>query len=241
MQDYIFNLCSFVAAFSSWGGSDLLWKAYKKSKIESQKEYSLAFFFVGLGFFILAFPRLVLFNPFLVQIDFLLVDISFLGAILFFTPATLSFSERLLRFKKKFFWLIFSWTLLYIFLNIFFFSPAVPLKIDGLIYYWRAGTPWLQGITRGLLCFGALGIAAFFVVRAKTLKGKILFWRSFFAGLGLALISIAGFLLWFFPFFYFSPKVLILSGILGILGFVMEGTAAVIFQPPRQTFVSKIS
>lgn len=237
----IFNICSLVAAFSSWGGSDLLWRAYRKSKIESQKEYSLALFFVGLGFFILIFPGLVLFDPFLVQIDFILVDIFFLGAILFFTPATLSLSKKLSSFRKKIFWLIFSWTLLYIFLNIFFFSPAVPLKTDGLIYYWRAGTPWLQGITRGLLCLGALGVAALFIAQAKTLKEKVLFRRSSFAGLGVVLVSIAGFLLWFFSFFYFSPKILILSGLLAILGFLMEGVAAVIFQPPRQTFVSKIS
>jgi len=176
----IFNLCSLGMASLSFYAAYHFRRSFYRSKLEALKSYSNAFIFEGLLFLTLFLPGFIIFNSTLVQIDFILLDTFFLIAILFFVPATLSLLEKTSRFKKITFLTIFFWTLIYIFLNIFFFSPATPLKTDGYIYYWQSGTPWLQTITRGLLFLALLIIAIFFLFGTRTpeeeaLSKKVLF------------------------------------------------------------------
>jgi hypothetical protein len=197
--------------------------------LESIKNYSIAFFFVFFGFLAILLPQLIFFDPFLIQIDFILVDLFFLGAVFFFISNFFKISG-LFRCKEIFSRIIFSWILVYIFLNVIFFSPAIPFKFDNAIYYWKSGTLWLQTINRGILILGILIISYFFFKWAKALE-KALFWRSFITGLGTLLITVAGFIFWFFPFFYFSPFLLNLSGYLCLAGFLAGLSGAIIFHP----------
>ena len=233
----IFNLCFFCLVPLSFYVAYHFRRSFYRSKLEALKSYSNAFIFEGLLFLTLFLPGFIIFNPTLVQIDFILLDTFFLIAILFFVPATLSLLEKTSRFKKITFLTIFFWTLIYIFLNIFFFSPATPLKTDGYIYYWQSGTPWLQAITRGLLFLALLIIAIFFLFGTRTPKEEALSKKSFLIGLSCLIIDVAWFIFCFFPFFYFSPKLLIISGLLAFLGLAMEAiTVFLLFKSSPKSF-----
>lgn len=228
----IFNLCCLWGAIISFWAGIRFRKNYQKSKIEQLRDYSNAWFFITLGFIFFFLPNLILFDPFWVQIAFILVDLSFLGAILFFIPATLSFLENFsLSSKKNFFWFLFSWMLIYAFLSAFFFSPAIPLEINGMAYYWKSGMPLLQGITRVLLCSAAFFVAIFFIFQRKKIEEKILSWRSLLIGLSALMVTIATIILFFFPYFYFSPKMVILSGLIGFFAFSLGAISIMFFQP----------
>jgi hypothetical protein len=218
----IFNLCSFGITLLCFYASYHFRRVFYRSKHEVLKNYSNAFISTGLGFLMLFLPGFIIFNPTFVQITFISLDIFFLIAVLFFIPSTLSLFKKTSRFKKTAFLIIFSWTLVYIILNIFFFSPATPLKTNSHIYYWQGGTSWFQAITRGLLFLALLIIALFFLFGARLPEEKALSKKSFLLGLSNLMIDTAWFIFCFFPFFYFSPKLLIFSGLLAFSGFILE-------------------
>lgn len=220
----IFNLSGLAAALICFYGAYRLDHSYQQIRTKILRAYSNGFFCVGSAFFILALPGIVLFDPFWIQIDFILVDISFLMAILFFGPAIFSISERLHRFKKKIFFLILFWILMYIFLNLIFFSKALPLIENNLVYFWKSGTLWLQSIARGFTVASSLLLSILFFRWIKISIEKKVIYRSFFIGLSFLLVLIAGSIFWFSPFFYFSLNLLIFTGFLGLLGV----TAAII-------------
>lgn len=233
----IFNLCFFCLVPLSFYVAYYFRRSFYRSGLEALKSYSNAFIFEGLVFLTLFLPGFIIFNSTLVQIDFILLDIFFLITILFFLPATLSLSEKTSRFEKITFLTIFCWTLIYIFLNIFFFSQATPLKTGDYIYYWQSGTPWLQTITRGLLFLALLIIAIFFLFGARAPKEEAISKKSFLIGLSCLIIDVAWFIFCFFPFFYFSPKLLIISGLLAFSGFVMEAiTVLLLFKASPKPF-----
>jgi len=233
----IFNLCFFCLVPLSFYVAYYFRRSFYRSRIEALKSYSNAFIFEGLVFITLFLPGFIIFNSTLVQIDFILLDTFFLITILFFLPTTISLSEKTSRFKKVTFLTIAFWTLIYIFLNIFFFSQATPLKTGGYIYYWQSGTPWLQTITRGLLFLALLIIAIFFLFGARAPKEKAISKKSFLIGLSCLIIDVAWFIFCFFPFFYFSPKLLIISGLLAFSGFAMEAiTVLLLFKASPKPF-----
>ena len=233
----IFNFCFFCLVPLSFYTAYYFRRSFYRSKLEALKSYSNAFIFEGLLFLTFFLPGFIIFNSTLVQIDFILLDTFFLIAMLFFVPATLSLLEKTSRFKKITFLTIFFWTLIYIFLNIFFFSPAIPLKTDDYIYYWQSGTPWLQAITRGLLFLALLIIAIFFLFGKRTTEEEALSKKSFLIGLSCLIIDIAWFIFCFFPFFYFSSKLLIISGLLAFFGFAMEAiTVFLLFKASPKSF-----
>lgn len=225
----IFNFCALTASIICLSATYRLRRSYYQTKIEILKAYSNGFFCVGLAYIILALPGFVLFNPFWIQIDFILVDISFLMAILFFGPAIFGLSEKLRPFRKSIFFLILFWILIYTFLNVVFFSPAIHLMENNLVYFWKTGTPWLQSIARGLLVIAVLSMTVFFFRWAIISAEKKIVYRSFFIGLGALSVAIAGSILWFLPFFYFSLSSLIFSGILGLLGFTIAIISILLF------------
>ena len=60
------------------------------------------------------------------------------------------------------------------------------------------------------------------------------------------MILTAGFILWFPSFFYFSPSLLVLSGVLGLLGFFVGWIGigwigGIVLRPTRKKFVKKIT
>ena len=230
----IFNLCCLAGVLICFVTAYHFREAFNRTKIEAFKNYSLAFAFVGLACLFLALPGLIFFEPFFVQITFIFSDVFFLGAMLFFGSAILALSKKFARLEKTAFLIIFSWIIIYIFLNFIFFQPANPLKINDIIYYWKSSTPWLQSITRGLICLATLIIASFFMHWTKIVKEKAVSRKSFLMGLSTFLITIAGFILWFFPFFYFSPQLLIFSGLLGLSGLTLGMVTGVFLFPPSR-------
>jgi len=242
----IFNFCSLGATIICFEVF-LRYFRHKEEAIKSTKDFYLAFFFVGLGYIFLSLPELILFDPFWIQIAFILQDISFLISMLFFGPATLGMFKKWSGFQKIISLIVLLWLGLYIILNTIFFSPAVPLKIDGIIYFWQSGSFWVQSMGRILLVVIALMISILFFIGAKkVLSQKRLFWRCFFGALGSIMIITAGFILWFASFFYFSPSLLVFSGILGLLGFVVGWIGigwigGVVLKPFRKKFVKKIT
>jgi len=239
-MEFIFNICCLVAVFISLTARIRFWKSYKKTGILQFKNFSLAFLLISLAFMMLSLPNLILFNPFWVQIDFILVDLSLLGAELFLIPATLSFSKTFIRFQKIFLWFIPSMIVIYVLLNIYLFTPAVPLFSDG-IYYWKNGVFWLHSIVWVPLALGGGLIGAWFLLEARKIKEKRLFWRSFFFGLTGISIFIAGILFWYFKFFNPSSKILTISGIIGDFGFLFGVIGSFLYQPSRETLVKKIT
>lgn len=221
MMTVIFNLCSLAASIFCFSAGFRFRQSWHQRKMEILKAYANAFPCLGLAYFILALPGVILFDTFWVQIAFVLIDISFLMALLLSGPAFFGLYEKLRRFKKILFFLILFWVLIYVFLNIVFFSPAVPLKENNLVYFWKAGTPWLQSIARGLAIASVLAMAAFFFRWAVISTEKKIVYRSLIIGSGTLLIATAGFMLWFLPFFYFSSNLLIFSGALGLSGFMI--------------------
>jgi len=237
----IFNIYCLVAALTcSWSGIRL-WRNYKKSKNWQLKNYSLGFLFISLAYIILSLPKLILFDPFWVQITFILVDLSFLGAELFLVSPLLSFSKKFIRFQKKSFQFFLSIIVIYIFLNIFFFSPALPLITGATLDYWENGVSWLHSLVWIPICLAAFGLGIYFLFQVKNIKEKILFWRSLFIGLGAITVSIAGFLFWYFKFFNPLIEILNISGIVGDLGFTFGLIGIIFFQPLREVFVKKIT
>jgi len=237
----IFNFCCLGAAIISLIDLARLYYHYRKAKLETIKNFSLGFLYIALAYSFLSLPQLILFNPFWIQIDFILVDIFFFGAVYFFILALLRL-VGLFHLEKTFSIIIFSLILVYAFLNVLFFSSALPLESEGIIYYWISGTLWLQSISRGLMILlASVIILTFFLKGIKKGGEKIIFWRSFALVTGGALITIGGFIFWFSPWFYFSPFLLILSGGIGLLGFLIGSVMAIAFQPPRKKFVEKIT
>lgn len=240
-MDYIFNISCLIAVFISFLATIRLWKNYKKTNFWQFKNYSFAFWFIFLAFLFLSLPKLILFKPFWIQIDFILVDLSFLGVGLFFIPALLSFSEKFSKFQKKIFPFLILLILIYIFLNILFFSPAVPLFLDGILFYWKNGNFLLHSMLWIPLTLPAAINGILFLSRIKKIKEKQLFWKSLFIGLGSISIFIAGILFWYFKFFNPLPVILNVSGIIGDFGFISGVVGATFFQPPREILVKKIT
>lgn len=242
----IFNFCALGAAIICFEVSSRYLRR-KEEKTRAIRDFYLGFSFVGLGYIFLSLPQLILLDPFRIQIAFILQDVSFLVSMLFFGPAVLSMFSKWSRFQKNLSSIVLFWTGLYIVLNIIFFSPAAPLKTDGIIYFWQSGTPWLQSVARALLVTISLIISTLFFSEAKkTFLQKKLFWRSFFGALGSFMIALAGFILWLSPFFYFSPSLLVFSGGLGLLGFFVGWVGigwvgGIVLRPAREKFVKKIT
>jgi len=239
-MEFIFNICCLVAVFICLSAGIRFWKSYKKTGILQFKNFSLGFLLASLAFAILSLPKLILFDSFWVQIDFILVDLSILGTELFLIPATLSFSKTFIRFQKIFLWFIPSMIVIYVLLNIYLFTPAVPLFSDG-IYYWKNGVFWLHSIIWVPLASGAGVIGGWFLLGIKKIKEKKLSRRSFFFGLTGVLVFIAGILFWYFKFFNPSSKILAISGIIGDLGFLFGVIGSFLYQPSRETLVKKIT
>ena len=217
----IFNFCSLAASIFCLSAGFRLHHSYQRGKTEILRAYSNGFFSVSLAYFLLALPGFIIFNPFWIQIVFISVNISFLVAILFSGPAIFGISKELRHHKRKIFFFILFLILIYIFLDIIFFSPALPLRENNTVYYWKAGTPWLQSIVRAFAVVAALLMAIFFFSWAKVSVEKNVSYRAFLLGLSTSGIAAAGFILWFFPFFYFSSNLLIFSGILGLSSFMI--------------------
>lgn len=216
----IFNFCTLGAATVCFELFSRYFR-YKETKIKATRDFYIGFFWVGSGYIFLSLPQFVLFDPFWIQIAFILVDVSFLVSMLFFVPTVVGLSDKWSRFKKTFFSSIFLWIAFYILFNTIFFSPATPLKRNSITYFWQSGTPWLQSMARGSLTIMTLILSTLFFSWAKRISGeKRISRRSLLDGLGILMITIAGFVLWFFPFLYFSPFLLIFSGCLGFLGFL---------------------
>lgn len=241
----IFNFCALGATIICFEVSSRYFR-YKEEKIEAAKKFYIAFFFVGLGYVFLSLPQLILFDPFWIQIAFILQDVLFLASLLFIAPAAIGMFDKWSRFKKPLHSIILFWIGLYIIFNVIFFSPAVPLKASGIIYFWKSGTLWLQSMGRALLVVLALTMSALFLAWAKrTSLRKRIAWRAFFSALAGLLISSAGFVFWFFPFFYFSPGLLVFSGCLGFLGFFVGWVGSgwiggVVLRPNGKELVKKI-
>lgn len=237
----LFNLCSLATALICGFFGYRLRKNYEEIKIESLKSFSNAYFSLASAFLILFFPQLILFDSFWIQIDFILVDLSFLRAILFAIPSIFSLSEKFSRFEKIPSWFISSWMVVFVVLSIFFFSPAIPLMENETIYYWKTGISWLHSITGGLLCLETFLVVIFFLFWARKVQKKILFWRSILIGLSSLMIGIGGIIFYFFPWIYFSPKMLILSSFLVFSGFSLGTFAILFFQPFKEKWVRKIT
>ena len=235
----IFNFCSLAASITCLITGFRLRRSYHQKRIEAIKGYSNSFFSVSLAYFILSLPGIILFDPFWVQIDFILADIFLLAAILFSEPSLISLSEKLRPFKKSVFFLILFWILLYTFLNIIFFSSAVSLMENNVVYYWRAGVPWLQNITRGLLVMAVISMTILFFRWAIISIEKNIIYRSVILGLSTLLLAVGGSMFWFFPFFHFSSNLLICSGVLGFLGYIGAIISTLVFRFPQETSVKK--
>ncbi|MBU0546588.1 MAG: hypothetical protein ABH876_00650 [Patescibacteria group bacterium] len=237
----IFNLCCFGGVIISFWVGIRMRKNYQESKIEQLRTTSNSLFFTSSAFIFFCLPNLILFDPVRVQIAFILVDISYLGAVLFFIPITLSFLKNPPLSEKFLLRFLFFWILIYAFLSILFFSPAIPLEIDGVVYYWKSGMPLLQGITRALLCSAAFFMAIFFIFQRKKIEGKILSTRSLLIGFGALMVMTAAIILFFFPYFYFSPKMVVLSGLIGLFGSSLGIIGVKFFQPFKEKLVKKIT
>lgn len=242
----IFNFCALGAAIICFEMFSRYWR-YKGKKTGAVRDFYLAFSFVGLGYIALSLPQLILFDPFWIQMVFILEDVLFLISMIFFGPAVLGMSDKWSRFKKTLSSIILLWTGLYVLFNVFFFSPAVPLKTNNIVYFWKSGTFWIQGTARGLLVGVVLVISTLFFAWSKRISPqKKLSWRAFFSALGALTVAVAGSVFWFFPFFYFSPALLVFSGCLGFLGFLVAWIGigwirGIVLRPVREEFVKKIT
>lgn len=236
----IFNLCSLAAGILCSFLWNHLKRSFSVSKVYAIKGYSWALLFLGFAFIVLSFPGLILFAPLTVQIDFILTDLLFFGSVLFFVTTTISFFEITLQAKKIVFFTFLFYILLYAFLSVIFFSPAVPLKTDDVIYYWKSGVPWIQGIARALFCLVGSLLTIFFLQKAKTVEKKVPSKKAFLLGISGLMVFAGGLIFWFLPFFYFSPKLLVLSGFLGFFGIVIGGVATFLFRRPQKLWVKKV-
>jgi len=237
---YIFNICCLIAAgICVWAGVRF-WGNYQKSKIQQFKNFSIGFLFISLAYLFLFFPKIILFNSFWIQIDFILVDLSFLASHLFLIPVVLSFSEKFAPLQKRIPQLLVLIGIIYIFFNLFFFSEAVPLKVNEVLSYWKNGVFWLHSILWIPLSSGAAVLGSWLLLSIKKVQEKRLFWKLLFGGMAGILVFIAGILFWYFKFFNPSLEILNISGVIGVLGFLFGVIGGAIFQPPRETWVKKI-
>ena len=236
----IFNIFSLGAGIICLLLCSHLWRSFPRNNIYAFKGYSLAFFFLGLAFVILSFPAMILFDPLRVQINFIITDLLFFGSALFFGKTTVSFLEIALRLKRTVLFIISFCILLYVFSSVIFFSPAVSLEMNDVVFYWKSGMPWLQGTARALFCLVAALVAIFFLREAKMIRKRISSKRAFLLGLSGLMIFVGGFIFWFLPFFYFTPDLLNLSGLLGFLGMVIGGTATFLFRQPQKLWTGQI-
>jgi len=235
----LLSLFLLVGGFVCLGISAYLGRIFSQNRLEAFRGFSFAFFFLGLAFSALSFPGFVLFDSFLIQIDFILADFFFFGGILFFIPTILSFFNMPIQVKKLAILAVIFGGVLYVLANILFFVPAVPLKTKNTVFYWKSGTPLIQGITHGCFCLVACGLSAFFFRKSRTLKEKDSSRKAFLLGVSGILIFIGGFIIWFFPFFYLKPWLLIISGIAGFLGTLIGMTTPFFFKKPPK-LVKKI-
>jgi len=190
---------------------------HKKSQMEATKDAHFSFIFMSLAFFTLALPQLVIFNPVLVQKCFILSDVLFLISELFLGSTLLKILDQP-KMKKIFLVLGVFWVIAYLFLNWAFFNPALPLISEGKIYYWMAGTIWLQGLSRAFLVLGALAFAVIFFHWTRQVEEKRVSLRSLMAGLSMFSTAAGGFMFWFLPTFFFSTLLLALSTALNFFG-----------------------
>lgn len=226
----IFHFFSFATAIVNLIFSVRFYFRYQQSKMKTMLSCSLSSLLAFLAFIILALPQLFLFDSTWIQIAFISVDILLLGFVLGWSLVLLELMEWP-SYKTIIFKAFSYWVLIYIFLNMLFFSPSIQLVSDGEVYYWISGTLWLQSINRALLMIAALVISAVFFYWSKTFqeeKEKKLFWRVFIIGIGPIITATGGFIFWVFPLFYFSPFLLILSSLLGFLGFFTSFIVSVV-------------
>lgn len=231
-----FNLCSLGGGFVCLGISGYLGRVFFQKRIDTFRGFSFALFFLGLAFSVLSFPGLVLFDLFLIQIDFVLADFFFFGGIFFFVLPFLSFFNMSTRFEKLTICVIILGAVLYFLANVLFFAPAIPLKTDNTVFYWKSGTPLIQGLTHGLFCLVGFGMTTFFFKKYRVLKEKDSSRKTFLLGTSGILMSIGGFILWFFPFFYFNPPLLAISGIAGFSGAVAGMVIPFFFENPPRSY-----
>ncbi|MFH1713671.1 MAG: hypothetical protein ABH876_00640 [Patescibacteria group bacterium] len=237
---FIFNICCLVAVFISLFAVIRFWKSYKETGILQSKNYFFGFLLISLAFFLLFLPSAILFNPSWIQIAFILVDLSLAGAGLFLLPATFSFTKSSIFFQKMLSLIIPLILVIYIILNIYFFKPAILLCSDG-ICYWKNGVFWLHSIIWLPFALGVGFMGFWFLFGARKIKEQKLFRRSFLFGLMAILILIGGILFWYFKFFNPSSKILIISGIIGDLGFLFGVIASFLYQYSREPLVEKIT
>lgn len=72
----------------------------------------------------------------------------------------------------------------------------------------------------------------FFFKNSRVLKEKSTSRKAFLLGTSGVLTFIGGFILWFFPSFYFNPLLLVISGITGFLGIVTGMLISILFKNP---------
>lgn len=241
MQSYLFNICCSIATSFSFYAGVRSWQDYKKAKLPQFRNLSLAFFSISFAFLMLSLPKLFLFNPSWVQVDFILTDLSFLLTGLFSIPVILSFSENFFQLQKNIFRFLLFIFLVYVILNILFFTPAIPLFSDGVLTYFKNGISWLHSVLWIPLASLAGIFGGQFLAAAKRAQEKSLFWKGLLIGGGCILVFLAGILFWYFKFLNPLPQILNASGIIGIFGFTLGVIGVALFPPPREIFVKKIT
>lgn len=217
---YIFNISCLIAAFLLVFGAYHFWGNYKRTRMWQFKNYSFTACLAAIAFFALALPKLILFNPVWIQIDFVLVDLVFGSGDLFLIVALISFIKRFSRFQKIFFQFFLLLLIIYGTLNIFYFSPSIPLFSQGTLYYWKNGNFLLHSPFWLLLSLIAGINGILFLVRLKEIGRKGLLPKTLLVGLASLLIFVAGILFWYFKFLNPLPAILNISGIVGVLGLI---------------------
>lgn len=228
---YLFSIFCLVAIFICFSAVFHFWENYRRTHLWQFKNYAIGFLFISIAYAILSLITFISDSTW-AQIALISVDLSFAGTIFYFIPILLSFSEKYFLYQKKIsaFWL--GGIVVYILFNILFFSPAVPLFSDGEFYYWRNSNFLLHSIFWILFTFGAGANGVLFLSSLKIAsQDKKLFLKSLLLGVSSLFIFIAGMLFWYFKFFNSTPSLLIASGIIGDIGFIM-GAASDAYNTP---------
>lgn len=235
----LFNIFCLLASFIAFVGIFHYRRNYQKTKLPQFIDFSFASFFISLAYFFLFLPKVVLFDPFWVQVDLILVDLSFLVSGIFAIPVIFSFFGLSELFQKRIPFIISSLFIIYIILNIFFFSPAELLFSQGNLIFFKNGVFWLHSLLWIPVVSLPGIVGGIFLIKIRTAEKK-LFWKGLLLGIGSIIIFLAGILFWYLKFFNPSLLILNISGAVGILGFSFSSLATSLFPSTRKFFVKKI-
>ena len=214
------NIFLYLASVVTLLNAILIFWRKKKSPFKTMAIFFFGFIFMSLAFFLLALPNSFVYNANGIQIIFILSDLFFLAVETCFSLTflvTSGFSD----YGKLFAAGAIGWMAVYLILAALFYSPAQPLLQDGNVFYWAAGTPWLQGINRILLVVGALTFAVAYFYWAGKVEEKRSLLKAAFFGMSMVVTATGGMIFWFFPFFHFTPFLLDLSTGLNFFGIVI--------------------